>query len=106
MWVFCYSNIIGGILFICIALFLKLHYKYVESFVLLRPSKVDNNKLNDEKMELTVEDYLLKQIEDDPNKTQIEKKVITDITQKYFLNSDKLAKLKKFNNDSNMFKIA
>lgn len=70
-----------------------------------KPSK-NNNTQNTKNKELTVEEYLLKQISDDPNKTNLEKQIIKDITQKYFLNSDKLQKLSTFNEESEKMNIA
>jgi len=66
----------------------------------------NNNTKNTKNKELTVEEYLLKQISDDPNKTNLEKQIIKDITQKYFLNSDKLQKLSSFNEESEKYNIA
>ena len=42
---------------------------------------------------------------DDPNKTDLEKQIIQDITQKYFLNSDKLQKLTDFNEESEEYSL-
>ena len=113
---YCYSKIVGGIIFICVSLFLKTQFKYVEAFqppIRLTVSKGSNklfskkniNKQNSNKKDFTVEEYLLNQIADDPNKTDLEKKIIQDITQKYFLNSDKLQKLNDFNDESEEYSV-
>lgn len=113
---YCYSKIIGGIIFICVSLFLKTQFKYVEPFqppIRLTVRKDDNYRTlkkvikpqNNIKRDFTVEEYLLNQIADDPNKTDLEKKIIQDITQKYFLNSDKLQKLKDFNEESDEYSV-
>jgi hypothetical protein len=98
IFVYCHiSKIIGGILFIVISIFLNTHFKYIEAFT------NDTLTSNDELFSVT--NYLLKQIEADPNKTQLEKEVINDITTKYFINSDKLNTLTKFNNISNTYSL-
>ena len=45
----------------------------------------------------TVKDFLIKQIESDPNKTKLEKQVIDGIINQYFVKSDKLKQLSNFN---------
>tara|TARA_B100000242_G_scaffold267740_1_gene217386 strand:+ start:850 stop:1386 length:537 start_codon:yes stop_codon:yes gene_type:complete len=113
---YCYSKIIGSIIFICVSLFLKTQFKYVEAFqqpirLSLRKDsntvfpKKEINKQTSNKKDFTVEEYLLNQIADDPNKTDLEKKIIQDITQKYFLNSDKLQKLTDFNDESEEYSV-
>ena len=116
MIIFCYSKISGGIIFICISLFLKTQFRYVETFQSLRLSVLRNNNnrvlpknnlktQTKNKKDFTVEEYLLNQIVDDPNKTDLEKQIIQDITQKYFLNSDKLQKLTDFNEESEEYSL-
>lgn len=119
MITYCYSKIIGCIIFTCTSVFLRTQFKYVEAFKESKrlKARTDNNLPKNssknetennikQKGELTVEEYLLKQISDDPNKTNLEKKIIKDITQKYFLNSDKLQKLTTFNEESEKMNIA
>lgn len=103
MIIYCYSKITGCVIFACTSLFLRTQFKYVESYQELPKN---NNTENTKNKELTVEEYLLKQISDDPNKTNLEKQIIKDITQKYFLNSDKLQKLSTFNEESEKMNIA
>ena len=43
------------------------------------------------------EDFLLKQTEADPNKTDLEKNVVSDIIRQYFVKSNKLVELRDFN---------
>jgi hypothetical protein len=43
------------------------------------------------------QDFLKKQIQADPNKTQMEKQIIDDIINNYFVKSDKLKQLSNFN---------
>lgn len=43
------------------------------------------------------QEFLKKQIQADPNKTQMEKQVIDDIINNYFVKSDKLKQLSNFN---------
>lgn len=114
MITYCYSKITGCVIFACTSLFLRTQFKYVEAYQnLIRlsvpteptPTKLNNNTENTKNKELTVEEYLLKQISDDPNKTNLEKQIIKDITQKYFLNSDKLQKLSSFNEESEKYNI-
>ena len=119
MIIYCYSKITSCIIFVCISLFLRTQFKYIESYQ--NPNRLisvsDNNPLPNsipnsipniilkKQTDLIVEEYLLKQISDDPNKTNLEKDLIKDITQKYFLNSDKLKKLTNFNEKSEDFNI-
>jgi len=103
MIIYCYSKITGCVIFACTSLFLRTQFKYVEAYQELSKN---NNTENTKNKELTVEEYLLKQISDDPNKTNLEKQIIKDITQKYFLNSDKLQKLSTFNEESEKMNIA
>lgn len=113
MITYCYSKITGCVIFACTSLFLRTQFKYVEAYqkpVSLRPlnetTPKNNNIENTKNKELTVEEYLFKQISDDPNKTNLDKQIIKDITQKYFLNSDKLQKLTTFNKESEKMNIA
>ena len=103
MIIYCYSKITGCVIFACTSLFLRTQFKYVEAYQELSKNNITKNTKN---KELTVEEYLLKQISDDPNKTNLEKQIIKDITQKYFLNSDKLQKLSTFNEESEKMNIA
>ena len=124
MVTYCYYPITGGIIFICITLFLRTQFKYVEAFYQLPPPirltgsrgvdptnpqttnpQTTNPQTTKKNKDLTVEEYLLNQIVDDPNKTNLEKEVIKDITQKYFLNSDKLQKLTDFNEESEKYSL-
>ena len=43
------------------------------------------------------EDFLLKQTSADPNRTDLEKNVVSDIIRQYFIKSNKLAELRDFN---------
>ena len=116
MITYCYSKITGCIIFACTSLFLRTQFKYVEAYQNKRLRVRTYNNLpknmiksendNIQKVELTVEEYLLKQISDDPNRTNLEKQIIKDITQKYFLNSDNLKKLTDFNEESEKNNIA
>jgi hypothetical protein len=45
----------------------------------------------------TAQDFLVKQIQADPNKTKMEKQVIDGIINHYFVKSDKLKQLSNFN---------
>ena len=44
-----------------------------------------------------VQQFLLRQIADDPNTTTVDKRVMQDLTEKYFKSSSKLAELRGFN---------
>jgi hypothetical protein len=46
------------------------------------------------------EDFLLKQTESDPNKTDLEKNVVSDIIRQYFVKSNKLVELRDFNDQA------
>lgn len=118
MLIYCYSKITGCVIFACTTLFLRTQFTYVETFQESTRTRVklkggydnatikNNKKKTKHQEELTVEEYLLNQISDDPNKTNLEKDLIKDITKKYFLNSDKLKKLTDFNEESEDYKIA
>ena len=44
-----------------------------------------------------VQQFLLRQIADDPNTTTVDKRVMADLTERYFKSSSKLAELRGFN---------
>ena len=60
--------------------------------------ELNNDNLDyDKNINNKAKDYLKKQITDNKNITELEKNVINDIYDQYFLNSDNLTNLKRFN---------
>jgi hypothetical protein len=111
---FRYSRVIGGYVFILLFYVMNTQLRYIELFTIRKtedplddfqnidettttPIKpVDPLNLSAGDLSLA-EDFLLKQTEADPNKTDLEKNVVSDIIRQYFVKSNKLAELRDFN---------
>lgn len=102
------SKIVGVLLFVIIMLTTKAMIGYTELFTTTSPSTTspsttttttNPNLVPASEFSATasdVEKFLLRQIADDPNTTVVDKRIMSDITQKYFANSSKLAELRSF----------
>lgn len=98
-----YSKLVSGILFLIIMIIVKTYLNkqtLIEKFEdnLDEQIKKDNNY--DLEVTEKVKDYLKQQVIDNPNITNLEKDVINDIYDTYFLNSDNLQILKRFNDEA------
>ena len=103
------SKITGVLIFVIILLLTKVLLSYTELFTTTTTftPKISNGTTTtnpnlapfsefsgsvDE-----VQQFLLRQIADDPNTTTIDKRVMKDLTERYFKTSSKLAELRGFN---------
>lgn len=91
-----------------IAIISSRYCSYQESFT---NNSGSGNKNSDElvnadinkqisEMQAEQEKYLLEQIQTDPNKTQLDKDIMQDLTQQYFTSSDTLPILRAFNRNA------
>lgn len=114
---FRYSRIIGGYVFILLFYVMNTQMRYVElfnteSFTIRKTenpldafqdlstttTQAQLDPLNLSAGDLSLaEDFLLKQTAADPNRTQLEKNVVSDIIRQYFIKSNKLQELRDFN---------
>jgi hypothetical protein len=109
---FRYSRVIGGYVFILLFYVMNTQLRYIELFTIRKTEdplddfqNVDEttttkpvDPLNLSAGDLSLaEDFLLKQTEADPNKTDLEKNVVSDIIRQYFVKSNKLVELRDFN---------
>ena len=93
-----YSKLSAGILFIIFIIIIKHNINksiYIEQF-----NSVDTNA---DYIKQSVMEQLKEQVSNDPNITNIEKTVINDIYDKYFLESNNLDILTEFNNKASEF---
>lgn len=91
-----YSKLSAGILFIIFIIIIKHTINktiYIESFV----------ETNSDYIKQSVMNQLKEQVSNDPNITSMEKTVINDIYDKYFLQSENLDILTEFNNKASEF---
>jgi hypothetical protein len=110
---FRYSRVIGGYVFILLFYVMNTQLRYIELFTIRKTEDplddfqninetttttkpVDPLNLSAGDLSLA-EDFLLKQTEADPNKTDLEKNVVSDIIRQYFVKSNKLVELRDFN---------
>ena len=105
-----HNKTISTLVFILFFMIMRTRFNYIELFTNPREAfgtefSVDSQEpdttatqplLVAQELE-TVKDFLIKQIESDPNKTKLEKQVIDDIINQYFIKSDKLKQLSNFN---------
>lgn len=107
------SKIIGVLVFVIIMLVTKSMLVYTELFTTTNPATTTTSTSSNTTTTTTnpnlvpasefsakssdVEKFLLRQIADDPNTTVVDKRIMSDITQKYFANSSKLEELRSFN---------
>jgi hypothetical protein len=102
MAVYRYSRVISGYIFILLFYVVNTQMRYRELFQAETTTTTSTNPIKDP-LNLTpgdlslAEDFLIKQTQSDPNKTQLEKNVVTDIIKQYFLKSNKLTELRDFN---------
>ena len=112
-----YSNFIAGIIFIVVFITMKTNLKYNnitnrvirEFFNNPTPTSMisnqngnsdDRENISDEEDVERVKDYLKKQVRLNPNITTLEKDIIQEIYDTYFLESDKIKLLKRFNENA------
>ena len=104
------SKTIALLVFIIFFMIMRTRFKYIELFTGSREAfgsefSVDSQVPDTTATQpvlvaqelATAQDFLIKQIESDPNKTKMEKSVINNIINHYFVKSDKLKQLKNFN---------
>lgn len=111
---FRYSRVIGGYVFILLFYVMNTQLRYIELFTIRKTEDPFDNfqdvnetttttkppvdPLNLSSGDLSLaEDFLLKQTAADPNKTDLEKNVVSDIIRQYFVKSNKLTELRDFN---------
>jgi len=109
---FRYSRVIGGYVFILLFYVMNTQMRYIELFT-IRKTEDPLDAFQDQSTTTTqpqldplnlsagdlslAEDFLLKQTAADPNRTDLEKNVVSDIIRQYFIKSNKLAELRDFN---------
>jgi hypothetical protein len=111
---FRYSRVIGGYVFILLFYVMNTQMRYIELFTIRKTEdpldafqdqvttttttqpQLDPLNLSAGDLSLA-EDFLLKQTAADPNRTDLEKNVVSDIIRQYFIKSNKLAELRDFN---------
>ena len=109
---FRYSRIIGGYVFIMLFYIMNTQLRYIELFTTRKTedpfqdqatttTQAQLDPLNLSAGDLSLaENFLLKQTAADPNRTDLEKKVVSDIIRQYFIKSNKLAELRDFNDQA------
>lgn len=99
------SILSSSILFLIFIIIVKNNINktiYIENFIQNCESFI-NIKKSDDYIKKEVLKQLKKQVSSDPNITNLEKDVIQDLYDKYFLNSNNLTQLMKFNNEANKY---
>lgn len=92
IWLIPHFKIIAMCIFILFFIIFKTQYMYVELFTdVQQPSQLTSQETE------VAKQFLIKQIESDPNKTNLEKAEIDNIISTYFNTSDKLKSLYDFN---------
>ncbi len=108
------SQTLGVLMFVLILLITKAMLGYTELFTTSTKAISNTNPSTTTKATTTtnpnlapisefsgsadeVQQFLLRQIADDPNTTTVDKRVMQDLTEKYFKSSSKLAELRGFN---------
>jgi len=104
------NKTIAVLVFILFFMIMKTRFNYIELFV--NPPEAFGTDFSVDSQEpdptatlpllvaqdlATAQDFLVKQIQADPNKTKMEKQVIDGIINHYFVKSDKLEQLSNFN---------
>lgn len=104
------NKTIAVLIFILFFMIMRTRFNYIELFT--NPQESFGSEFSVDSQEpdsiatqpllvaqelVTAQDFLIKQIESDPNKTKLEKNVINGIINHYFVNSDKLNQLSNFN---------
>jgi hypothetical protein len=95
------SQTVGILLFVIILLITKALLGYTELFTTTstttttNPNIVPVSEFSGNADE--VQQFLLRQIADDPNTTTVDKRVMQELTERYFKSSSKLAELRGFN---------
>ncbi len=105
-WLVKYSKIIAGYVYIIVFFLFNTQMRYIELFqdsgsastvaTLAAKTQLDKLELSAGDLALA-EDFLIKQTAADPNRTDLEKQVISDLIKQYFLKSNKLTELRDFN---------
>lgn len=92
---------IMGLCILTIIVFLASHCSYYinsrEGFNNILESSSSNASAGDDNTSRLQQKYLLEQIASDPNKTNLDKDIMADLTQQYFASSDTLPMLQDFN---------
>ncbi len=102
-WLVKYSKIIAGYVYIIVFFLFNTQMRYIELFQDSAPVATLAEKSQPDKLALSAgdlalaEDFLIKQTAADPNRTDLEKQVISDLIKQYFLKSNKLTELRDFN---------
>jgi hypothetical protein len=115
-----HSNLAGVLLFLILMIIIRVYLKsviFIERFENgttiksttttttnsdLTPTTTTQNTENEEIVN-KVKDYLKEQVAENPNITNLEKEVIDDIYDTYFMNSDNLENLKRFNESASEY---
>jgi hypothetical protein len=107
-----YSNISGVLLFLILMIIVRVYLKtviFIERFESGIPSTtpvVTNSQTSfiyNEEVVNKAKDYLKEQVAENPNITDLEKDVINDIYDTYFMNSSNLENLKRFNESASEY---
>ncbi len=104
-WLTSVSKIIAGYVYIIVVYIFYTQMRFIALFQNPGPDPVATGQTNTQPDKLALsagdlalaEDFLIKQTSADPNRTDLEKQVITDIIKQYFLKSNKLTELRDFN---------
>lgn len=99
------NKTISVLVFILFFMIMRTRFNYIELFISGSEFSVDSQTPDPTAtqpllvaQELDVaKDFLIKQTDADPNKTKMEKTVINEIINHYFVKSDKLKQLQNFN---------
>ena len=106
-----YSNVSGVLLFLILMIIVRVYLKtviFIERFETNTPSttsknvNIETSKYSDD-ITNKVKDYLKGQVSENPNITDLEKDVINDIYDTYFMNSSNLENLKRFNESASEY---
>jgi hypothetical protein len=112
-----HSNISGVLLFLILMIIVRVYLKtviFIERFETDIPRTTvnldSNNNTNiqisskySEEVVSKAKDYLKEQVAENPNITDLEKDVINDIYDTYFMNSSNLENLKRFNESASEY---
>jgi len=107
-----YSNVSGVLLFLILMIIVRVYLKtviFIERFESDIPSTTaaDTNSqtssIYDDEVVSKAKAYLKDQVANNPNITDLEKDVINDIYDTYFMNSSNLENLKRFNESASEY---
>jgi hypothetical protein len=113
-----HSNVAGVLLFLILMIIVRVYLKtviFIERFESNIPStttsidsSIDSNNISQtskysEEVVSKAKDYLKEQVAENPNITDLEKDVINDIYDTYFMNSSNLENLKRFNESASEY---